>query len=140
MQRLNKEVAAAEKDLAPLQKRLAPLQAKAKALEAQMDNAGGSPLKKQKEAVAGLQQVLSAATLQGASLLRITRLWPPQPDRHPCNARAWSWVAEHPRWSVSSTCLSWAVSATLQGGASPPAVGLWPPQPDRHHAHQPNRL
>lgn len=83
MQRLNKEVAAAEKDLAPLQKRLAPLQAKAKALEAQMDNAGGSPLKKQKEAVAGLQQVLSAATLQGASLLRITRLWPPQPDRHP---------------------------------------------------------
>ena len=57
VQRLNKEVAAAEKDLAPLQKRLAPLQAKVEALEVQMENAGGSPIKKQKEAVAGLQQV-----------------------------------------------------------------------------------
>ena len=83
MQRLNKEVTAAEKDLAPLQKRLAPLQAKVEALEAQMENAGGSPLKKQKEAVAGLQQVLYAATLQGGALLRATRLWPPQPNRHP---------------------------------------------------------
>ncbi|CAK0785709.1 hypothetical protein CVIRNUC_008920 [Coccomyxa viridis] len=66
VQRLNKEVAAAEKDLAPLQKRLAPLQAKAKALEAQMDNAGGSPLKKQKEAVAGLQQAIAAAEEEAA--------------------------------------------------------------------------
>ena len=82
MQRLNKEVAAAEKDLAPLQKKLAPLQAKAKVLEAQMDNAGGSPLKKQKEAVAGLQQVESA-TLQERAPLHAVRLWLPQPDRHP---------------------------------------------------------
>ena len=94
MQRLNKEVAAAEKDLAPLQKRLAPLQAKVEALEAQMENAGGSPLKKQKEAVAGLQQVLDADTLQGGALIRI-RLWLPQPDRHPA-MHAWSFVTRRP--------------------------------------------
>ena len=94
MQRLNKEVAAAEKDLAPLQKRLAPLQAKAEALEAQMDNAGGSPLKKQKEAVAGLQQVRPAA-LQGGAPLHALGLWPPQPDRHVA-MRARSFMAGRP--------------------------------------------
>ena len=80
MQRLNKEVAAAEKDLVPLQKRLAPLQAKVEALETQMDNAGGPTLKKQKEAVAGLQQVRSA-TLPGGASPHTVELCPAQPDR-----------------------------------------------------------
>ena len=92
VQRLNKEVAAAEKDLAPLQKRLAPLQAKAEALEAKMDNAGGSPLKKQKEAVAGLQQV--AALTKGTNFHTIW-LWPPQPDKDPARP-AWCSVARRP--------------------------------------------
>lgn len=57
VQRLAKEIAAAEKELLPLQKKLAPLQQKAEALEGKIEGAGGAPLKKQKEAVAGLQQV-----------------------------------------------------------------------------------
>ena len=41
----------------PLQKQLAPLQKKAAALEERIGNAGGAPLRKQKEAVRGLQEV-----------------------------------------------------------------------------------
>ena len=57
MQRLAKAIAAAEQEQVPLQRQLAPLQQKAEALEGKIENAGGAPLKKQKEAVAGLQKV-----------------------------------------------------------------------------------
>ena len=61
VQRLAKAVAAAEEEQAPLQKQLAPLQQKAAALEERIGNAGGAPLRKQKEAVAGLQEVRAEA-------------------------------------------------------------------------------
>lgn len=59
--RLAKEIAAAEKELLPLQKKLAPLQAKTEALDAKIENAGGTPLKKAKEAVSSLQEVRPAS-------------------------------------------------------------------------------
>jgi hypothetical protein len=45
----------------PLQKKLAPLQAKTEALDAKVENAGGTPLKKAKEAVSSLQEVRPAS-------------------------------------------------------------------------------
>jgi len=57
VQRLEKEIAAVEKEQLPLQKKLAPLQLKVEALEGKIENAGGAPLRKQKEAVSGLQEV-----------------------------------------------------------------------------------
>lgn len=57
VQRLAKVIAAAEKEQVPLRKQLAPLQQKATTLEESIENAGGAPLRKQKEAVAGLQKV-----------------------------------------------------------------------------------
>lgn len=57
VQRLDKAIAVAKKEQVPLQKQLAPLQQKVAALEEKIENAGGAPLRKQKEAVAGLQKV-----------------------------------------------------------------------------------
>lgn len=48
---------AAQKDLEPISRKLAPLQAKLGALEACIEDAGGPPLKKQRQKVAQLQQV-----------------------------------------------------------------------------------
>ncbi len=59
IKRLEAEVKAAQKDLEPISKKLAPLQAKLAALEARMEDAGGPPLKKQRQKVAQLQQVSS---------------------------------------------------------------------------------
>jgi len=54
---LEAEVKAAQKELEPISKKLAPLQAKAAALEQRIEDAGGPPLKKQRQKVAQLQQV-----------------------------------------------------------------------------------
>lgn len=63
VQRLAKAIAAAEKEQVPLQSQLAPLQQKAAALKEKIENAGGAPLRKQKEAVAGLQKVRTCTHL-----------------------------------------------------------------------------
>jgi hypothetical protein len=57
IKRLEADVKAAQKDLEPISRKLAPLQAKLGALEACIEDAGGPPLKKQREKVAQLQQV-----------------------------------------------------------------------------------
>ena len=57
VQRLEKEIAAVKAEQLPLQKKLAPLQQKVEAHEGKIENAGGAPLKQQKEAVSGLQEV-----------------------------------------------------------------------------------
>jgi hypothetical protein len=57
IERLSVDIKASEKDAAPLNKELQPLQAKATALEQGIEDAGGAPLKKQKQKVAQLQQV-----------------------------------------------------------------------------------
>lgn len=55
---LKKEISGADLELAKLKKNAAGLLEQAEALQGQIDNAGGAKMKKQKQAVSDLQQVL----------------------------------------------------------------------------------
>ena len=55
---LKKEINAGEAELAKLKKSAAGLNEQADKLQAQIDNAGGPKMKKQKQAVSDIQQVI----------------------------------------------------------------------------------
>lgn len=57
---LKKEVTGAEAELAKLEKSAAGLVEQTEELQGQIDNAGGAKMKKQKQAVSDLQQVICA--------------------------------------------------------------------------------
>ena len=73
IKRLEADIKAAQRDLEPISKKLAPLQAKAAALEQRIEDAGGPPLKKQRQKVSQLQQVSSMLIQQFPLLVQMLR-------------------------------------------------------------------
>ena len=108
MQRLVTAIAAAEKEQAPLHKKLAPLQQKAAALEEQIENAGGAPLKKQREAVAALQKVRASVRAHRPAHSSIRR---PKMSSRAISGKSASLYPADP--SISGTKLSLAGTPAL---------------------------
>ncbi|BDA46592.1 Structural maintenance of chromosomes protein 4 [Coccomyxa sp. Obi] len=66
IKQLEADIKSAQRNLEPINKKLAPLQAKAAALEQRIEDAGGPPLKKQRQKVSQLQQDIAAAEEESA--------------------------------------------------------------------------
>ncbi len=68
IKQLEADIKAAQRDMESINKKLAPLQAKVAGLEQRIEDAGGPPLKKQRQKVSQLQQVSAISSPQSPLL------------------------------------------------------------------------